>query len=155
MNLQLMRVNLLYTGGPPAVVEASGMAALWSTRLTANWHGGSIGKLKSFSLLFSPAFPVMPKSFPVIFHKESCQKPSWIAASNDDAAVNFRPRFSDFPCIFPCYLENETWRRVRIRLRRQPLFHVCDPLFSFGCFRSEISILYVSHATVPAGIQRE
>jgi hypothetical protein len=25
--------------GPPAVVEASGMAATWSPRFTANWHG--------------------------------------------------------------------------------------------------------------------
>jgi hypothetical protein len=55
---------------PAALLEASGMAALCSTQLTVNWHGGSIGKLKSFSLLFGPRFPVMPKSFPVNFHKE-------------------------------------------------------------------------------------
>jgi hypothetical protein len=29
-----------------------------------------IGKLKSFSLLFANRFPVMPKSFPVIFQRE-------------------------------------------------------------------------------------
>jgi hypothetical protein len=31
-----------------------------------------IGKLKSFSLLFAHSFPIMRKSFPVIFHDEFC-----------------------------------------------------------------------------------
>jgi len=36
------------------------------------------GNVMRFSLLFASSFPVMPKSFPVIFHKQFRQKSLWM-----------------------------------------------------------------------------
>jgi hypothetical protein len=69
----------------------------------AEKHEGGIGKMRRFSLLFAHGFPVTPKSFPVNFYKEFRSKPIWMLHLVMILST-FQPSFSDFPCIFPCYL---------------------------------------------------